>query len=609
MKNYWESTVLRQRLSRRRALAVAASSGVAAAILACGGGDEGGDGGEKVSGLLAQPVDTTAKAVKGGILKGYVQSDASSFDPHPGGSSQIFRESSHVYSRLLQYKIASTEKGATGELIGDAASSWELAPDRLSLTLKLKPNVKFDQRAPTNGRLLDSEDVVWSAKRVESISLSKGDIFNSADPNAAITSYSAIDKNTVKFNFAFPFSAVLSLFSHNWYLPILPREAESQFNPKTDMRGSGAWMRSKYEPSSVIEYQRNPNYYDADKVLFDGLTYPIITEAVQAQSQLKSKGIWYLTDNNFSIDVTPALKREAPGVNLYDAGNFTSRGTISQVLNFSNRETSPLRDARIRRAASMLIDRDAWIDVFTGADALRKEGFEGLTAWNNYIGASWGKPRWIDPKNEQKELGEGAANFQYNPDEAAKLLRAAGAFGMEHEFTYHTVRGGFGGVNYPKEVEVTIQMLSQGGHFKIKPNIQDYVSVITPKYTFSKGDFDGITFQPVAGYPDLDLLLWASFAPSGRNAWVAKPIPGVHELLQKHRQEFDEQKRIELVREMQRKLAVEMPFLPRFGIGQTFAFAWPFLSNFAPNNSTYPGGGNEHTELRTRMWYDASKDV
>jgi peptide/nickel transport system substrate-binding protein len=616
--SYWATSVLRSRISRRRALSGAAGLGAAAAALSlvgCGGGGDGKH--EDLSGIVVKGSDTTSKAVKGGILKGQKTSDAQHFDPLSGGSSQIFDHTSHVYSRLLRYKVGTYDKPATGELLGDAATSWELSPDHLTLTMKLRPNMKFDSRPPTSSRPLDSDDVAWSAKKAEATSTSRGDLFTSASPTAPIESWQAPDKNTVIWKFAIPFSAALKLFTHGWYIPILPREAEDKFDPRRDMRGSGAWMNTSYQPSVGWEYRRNPDWYDADKVYFDGISYPIISENVQALAQLKNKALWYYTPPSENL---VSVKKEAPALNVYlsDSNSpaalanstdiFKSRGTVSQALNWSHRDNSPFNDERVRHAISMLIDRDAFIDTFYNIAGLKADGLSARAEWNNYVAASWSKPRWLDPRTDEKELGEGAKYFQYNQDEAAKLLRAAGKYGMETEFTYHGNRGGFGGIAYQKECEVTIEMLSSGGHFKIKPNVQDYQSVITAKYTFSKGDFDGITFQPVAGYPDLDLLLWASFHPSGRNSWVSKPIPKVTELMEKHRREFDEQKRVDLVRDIQKEMAIQMPFLPRFGIGDAFTLAWPFLGNYQVFD-TYPAGGNSNQEIVTQYWYDKSKDT
>ena len=51
------------------------------------------------------------------------------------------------------------------ELEPDMAESWEIAPDGLTVTLKMRAGVKFHNKAPVNGRLMDMDDVLFSWKR------------------------------------------------------------------------------------------------------------------------------------------------------------------------------------------------------------------------------------------------------------------------------------------------------------------------------------------------------------------------------------------------------------------------------------------------------------
>ena len=100
--SYWATSVLRSRISRRRALSGAAGLGAVATALSlvgCGGG--GGDGKHQdLSGIVVKGSDTSSKAVKGGILKGQKTSDAQHFDPLSGGSSQIFDHTSHAVGAI-----------------------------------------------------------------------------------------------------------------------------------------------------------------------------------------------------------------------------------------------------------------------------------------------------------------------------------------------------------------------------------------------------------------------------------------------------------------------------------------------------------------------------
>jgi ABC-type transport system substrate-binding protein len=111
----------------------------------------------------------------------------------------------------------------------------------------------------------------------------------------------------------------------------------------------------------------------------------------------------------------------------------------------------------------------------------------------------------------------------------------------------------------------------------------------------------------MASYPDMDLFMWAVYTPSGRNAWVHDPIPGVQELMEKHRRELDDDKRFDILYEIQQKLAVEMPVIPRAGLAEGFDLAWPWLGNYQAIQQW--NTNSRGSELYTRYWYDKSKET
>jgi ABC-type transport system substrate-binding protein len=72
----------------------------------------------------------------------------------------------HAMSRIVRYQVYKYPDRVRSEVIPDAAS-WEISPDGLTYTFKLRPNLKFDPRPPTNGRIMNSADVKWSWEHYE----------------------------------------------------------------------------------------------------------------------------------------------------------------------------------------------------------------------------------------------------------------------------------------------------------------------------------------------------------------------------------------------------------------------------------------------------------
>src|SRR5438309_1220080 len=164
MKSYW-SRALSREVSRRRMLATSGATATAAALLAaCGGGSS--SGGSKSSsaanGLVTQPVDTFAQAKRGGTLKYYITSEPRNLDTS-NPQADLNNVAPEVYSALFVEKVEKL-KLSTYELTGDLAQSFEMSPDGLQITAKLRPNVKFHPVPPVNGRLLDADDVLASWK-------------------------------------------------------------------------------------------------------------------------------------------------------------------------------------------------------------------------------------------------------------------------------------------------------------------------------------------------------------------------------------------------------------------------------------------------------------
>jgi ABC-type transport system substrate-binding protein len=181
--SYW-SKVVQSRISRRRALAATSAGALSAAFLAaCGSDDDGGSssGGKDSSGLIASPEDTTSQAKTGGTIKDFYTAELTDMDAlRWNTASTVNLISVFAYPRMLKFTIVKAPETNDGSMVeGETAASYEVSPDKLTVTMKLRQGMKWDSRAPTNGRVIDTDDVLFSWKKFSEVNASGVNLANS----------------------------------------------------------------------------------------------------------------------------------------------------------------------------------------------------------------------------------------------------------------------------------------------------------------------------------------------------------------------------------------------------------------------------------------------
>jgi ABC-type transport system substrate-binding protein len=596
--SYW-TRITSSRLSRRRALGGAAALGAGAAALSmvgCGGGGNGGSSGENKNTLVSQPVDTTSKAKAGGTFKDFLSADTTTLDPI---ASTSFTAKAYVaaftYPQLVKFKAAKYPDSADGTVEGDAAESVEVAGDKLQVTFKIRKGMKWDPKAPTNGREIDAQDVVSSLKRYQSINPFAADIFYSEkSPLSPIEQVQMPDNSTVIFKLKLPDASLLPNLANYAAHYVLPRESEvsgaNGFDPKGTVRGYGPWLLDSYTPSSDFVWRKNPDYYFKNRPFADKIERPIVTEYAQRLAQFKAGNIWTSVVTQEDVFST---HRDVPETLIRQADNFSS-GATSIGFGYGNGDTV-WKDQRLRQAVNYLIDREAMLDVFGNRQNVLKEGAEFTYRLHSIVGAGW-EGYWVDPL-DSKKFGPNSKYFTLNIAEAKKLMSAAGfPNGAEGSFYYNGSTNY--GATYTRLAEALVGMLNEGG-MKIKQGPTDYQNSWLPDYHFAYAanyqggpdktrTFDGMALRAPTFYATLAQTLFTNqhkdgsrfegCSPDGKNAQNGDP--DLNTKIEKLKQEFDLNKAHAQALDIAQYVADKAYWVQGYPFSNlAFGVYWPVIGN------------------------------
>jgi peptide/nickel transport system substrate-binding protein len=443
---------------------------------------------------------------RGGTLIIGIDTDPPGLDPHKSASGHTLGIAELVYSTLLRL-----DKDGQS-LVLDLAESYEnVSPT--TYIFHLRKGVKFH-----NGRELVAEDVKYSLERM-------------LDPATAspwrsiwevIDRIETLDTYTVSLHLKYPFAPLLAYLASPWYSAIVPKEVVQQYGDlQRVMVGTGPFMLEQYTPGEVIVLKVNPNYYEKGLPYLDRIEFRIIPSEMTRLVALGAGIIHY----TYSSD--PWIEKQVSGIKgitiLYPAYPSATIGV------WFNQTKPPFNDVRVRRAVSVGIDRHALLDIVMGGR-----------------GAISTK---IPPSSPFGYRGDGSdlPYYQYNPQLARQLLAEAGyPQGFDTTLEVPSI--------FPYAVRTAEVMKEQLAQVGIRLDIRqmEYGTALTRCVHTEQ---DGMCMIRHVWQPDPDPYLYQiylSTSPINLGKWSD---PVVDQLLQEGRSTVDQEKRIQIYRELERHVA------------------------------------------------------
>ena len=343
----------------------------------------------------------------GGIMRVAATWNFQSLDPIDSAAGGTVTVPNMVYNRLLGFKRGPGADVFQPEIEPELARSWERSPDGLTFTFQIHCDIHWQNVAPLNARLFTAEDAAYALNRYAT----EG-VYQSYYANVA--GFEAPDDLTMKINMAQATADFLNPLASNKQT-IFPREIVDDGRIETTAVGTGPMILSDLEPGQNVELEKNFDYWEKE-VLLDGFEFLMMPDHPARLPQFRDGNIDYAYGVVSRVRDLNELLETNPDVQV----NFIpiTYNSISMGLNHTLQK---YQDVRVRRAIAMSIDRQEMVDIV----------FDGLGKALNIV-------PWPFLFGEEKPVGspEVGPYLQYNPDEARKLLAAAGAEGLKMTNSY-----------------------------------------------------------------------------------------------------------------------------------------------------------------------------
>jgi peptide/nickel transport system substrate-binding protein len=460
----------------------------------------------------------------------------------------------------------------TYELIPWIASLPEISEDHLTYIYKLRNDVKF-----ADGKPLTGNDVIFTLKCIKNPFADAAALRNYFDVVKSAELVNG-DPYVLKFNLKDPYwRAVYSLGS----FLILPKHVVdpkgltdkyswdelrdmkiSEKNPAVKefadflnsqevsrepkyIYGSGPYKLEKWETGQAMVIKRNPDYWNKKNspVYPEKIVFKIIQDNAASLVAAKNKEI------DFMYVISPQdFYKNLDNADQFGLLKATPSEPVYSYMGWNN--NSPLfSDKKVRLALSHLVDRKSIIEKIAFGQSVPIQS----------------PVYYMDKKYLNTELPE----IQFDPEKAKQLLKEAGWADSDGDGVLDKVINGkktdfkfqFLNNNNPVRKQTILIFIDALKKVGIQAEVQDLEwSVYLDK--LKKHEFDATlgAWQLSVTPPD-EYQIWHSSQSEGEGSnYISFKNSESDKILEEYRKEFDETKRIELLKKWQKLIYDEQPY-------------------------------------------------
>jgi peptide/nickel transport system substrate-binding protein len=489
----------------------------------------------------------------GGVLNWFDYGDPGRLDVHAESPLVVQQATAGVYSGLLHRDPDDPTK-----IVPDVAERWTVSPDAKTYTFHLRKNVRWH-----DGQPFSAADVKATFDRVLNPD------FKSPKCGAAlkplVASVEVVDPYTVQFRLKAPADPFIGSIASAWCRIAAKHVLEKygDLNRPEAQIGTGPFKFKKYERGSVIEWEKNKDYFIPGLPYLDGVKQYILTSGPTQVAAAKAGRImlwdaWPPMRKTQADEVKTARGDE---VDIY-------RWPINTIfVLYMNTQKPPFDNADLRRAVFLALDRQELV----------VKALEGA-------GVACGM---LDPKLvgdfalPLEEVGKMPGCRQPKDQdlaEAKKLVEKHHPNGLDIEVATRQVG------NYVDRAQLVLAQLRKVG---IRGTLKTYESA-AGFAVYGKGDFTMIATQDRSmdstDPSDIFSFIWTKDGGSNYARWSD---PKVDELADRAIRETDRAKRRQMYQELQRMVLTGAPGAVPVAWVEGWFFTDKRMRGFKPGPTTY----------------------
>ena len=440
------------------------------------------------------------------------------------------------------------------------AESWEHNEDCSTWVFHLRKNAMW-----TNGDPVIAQDFVYSYRRMLTPTLAAryADmlyIIKNAEAyhKGKITDFDqvqvkALDDHTLEIGLVGPIPYFLSMLKHYSWYPVNPRVIEAHggidnrdasWTQVENFVGNGPFKLKYWKTNSYIEVEKSKTYWDYENVKPNGIRFFPIERQSTEEAAFRAGQIHYCYQ--IPLDRIDYYRKKAPELIHFDdyLGTYFYRFNVTRP---------PLDNPLVRKALTLAIDQKAIVENITRGNEIPAYG---------YVYASMAG---------YKSPG----NIHFDPEKARQLLAEAG---------YPDGKG------FPK---IDILINTQEGHKIIAEAVQamwkKYLNVdigllnqewkvyldsqYNLKYDISRSGWIGDYMDPVTF-----LQIFASDSGNNQTGWGNERYDELNKLINLT---GDQEKRLEMMQEMETILLDELPIAPIYWYTRKYLLS-PVVKDWNP---------------------------